>query len=302
MSESVFADDGFVRLNFYTGDTGQHLRRTHNFLCDDSRIRLVQIFSRLHSHGDFFERSIAGAFADSVDSAFQLSSPRFHRGQRICHRQTQVVVAVYGDIHGIQRRAFFSDLCQESEIFLRSGISYGIRNIDRRRARFDHPVEDLRQEIRVASRRVFRGKLDVGHILFRMFYHSFRALQNCLRLHEKLVFHMDRRCGDKGVNSRRNRFFYRFIRSIDIRRKRPGQTRHRTVFESLRNRFYGEEISRRRSREAGFDDIHIETFQLLRHLDFFFQVHAAARGLLAVTKSRVKNFNLFHLFSSCRSA
>ena len=42
---------------------------------------------------------------------------------------------------------------------------------------------------------------------------------------------------------------------------------------------------------TGFNDVHLERFQLLGDLDLFVQVHAAAGGLLAVTQGCIKNTN-----------
>ena len=277
VGKSVFSHDGFIRLNLYSRDSRQKLGGTHDLLRDDTGIRVVEILSRLQRHDDFFQGRISGALSDAVDGAFQLSDARTDGRQRICHRQAQVIVTVNGDIHRIESRTLFPQLCEECEIFLRHDISYSIRTIDGRRSRFYDAVKKLRQKVHFSSRGVLCGKFHVGNVFFRMLYHGFGAFQYLLRLHEQLVFHVNRRRGDESVNSRRNGIFDRLISSVDIRRKRAAQAGDSAVFQSLRYRLDRKKISRRGCRKTGFNDVDVQSFQLLCHLDLFFHVHAAAR-------------------------
>ena len=52
------------------------------------------IRSNSHPHDDLFERGVAGALADAVDRALDLTDARGDRRVRIRHRQPEIVVAV----------------------------------------------------------------------------------------------------------------------------------------------------------------------------------------------------------------
>src|SRR3989441_10770757 len=45
-------------------------------------------------HDDLFQRRIAGTLSDAVDGAFDLPGPGLDRGERVGHREPEVVMAV----------------------------------------------------------------------------------------------------------------------------------------------------------------------------------------------------------------
>ena len=61
---------------------------------------LVVIAAGSQRHDDFFERAVAGPFADAVDGAFDLAGAVLDGGQAVGDGQAEVVVAVDAD-HGL---------------------------------------------------------------------------------------------------------------------------------------------------------------------------------------------------------
>ena len=55
------------------------------------------IGARAERHHDFFQRGVAGPFADPVDGAFHLARAVADAGERVGHRQAEIVVAVHAD-------------------------------------------------------------------------------------------------------------------------------------------------------------------------------------------------------------
>src|SRR5580658_8874165 len=93
--EGIPPDDRFVRLRTEADDRTQDLARREQVLGVDARLVWIPVVARLHHHHDLFERAVARAFADTVNSAFDLPRSGLHRSQRIGYRETQIVVAMY---------------------------------------------------------------------------------------------------------------------------------------------------------------------------------------------------------------
>ncbi len=71
--ERVAADDGLVRLNRFAGQRGQHLARGIDLAGLDAGGVRQPIRADARRHDDFLERRIAGALADAVDRALDLT-------------------------------------------------------------------------------------------------------------------------------------------------------------------------------------------------------------------------------------
>ncbi len=92
--EGVFADDGFVGLHRHGRDVGQHLAGREQFFTDNGGRVRIAVRANSHCHYKFFQRGVPCALADAVDRTFHLPNARVDSGQRVGHRESQVVVAV----------------------------------------------------------------------------------------------------------------------------------------------------------------------------------------------------------------
>jgi hypothetical protein len=100
--EGVPADDGLVGLDALAGDFRQHLARCVQLFADNTGLDRQPIGSDARGHHDLFDRGVAGALANPVDRAFDLACARANRGERICDRQTEIVVAMRAEDRAVR--------------------------------------------------------------------------------------------------------------------------------------------------------------------------------------------------------
>ena len=94
VSEGVCADDGFVGSDAGAGDLREQLAGRKYFRKTDAGGNSEMRLADGECYGEFFERSVSGAFADAVDGAFDLARAGSDRGERICDGEAEIVVAM----------------------------------------------------------------------------------------------------------------------------------------------------------------------------------------------------------------
>ena len=80
----------------------------------DAGIHAEIVGARAQRHHHLLERGVTGTFADSVDGAFHLAGAVQHAGERIRHRQPQIVVAVNADGRPVRCRGTCSRMLRIS--------------------------------------------------------------------------------------------------------------------------------------------------------------------------------------------
>jgi hypothetical protein len=70
--EGVSPDDGLVPLHLQARDVRDQATGGHEPLRDDAGRGMVMVVPRAQGHDDFFERAVAGTFADAVDRTLDL--------------------------------------------------------------------------------------------------------------------------------------------------------------------------------------------------------------------------------------
>src|SRR5436190_922828 len=83
VSESVASHDCLVWLYAEADDLRQRLAGRIKLSRIDLSLKGQTIRPDIHGHYHFFERGVAGAFADAVDGAFNLSRARSYRSQTV---------------------------------------------------------------------------------------------------------------------------------------------------------------------------------------------------------------------------
>ena len=86
-------------------------------------------------------------------------------------------------------------------ILIRDGVADGIRDIDRPRTGLDHRLEDTAQEINVRAAGIFGGKLDIVRVFACPANRLDRLRNHLVGRHAQLLFHVDRRRGNKGMDA-----------------------------------------------------------------------------------------------------
>ena len=104
-----------------------------------------------------------------------------------------------------------------------------------------------------------------------------------------LLSQMDVAGGDKGVDARPPGFRQALRGAFHVERAAARQGRHLRPRKLAAYRIHGLEIALAGDGKAGFQNVHAEFDELLRHAQLFGNRHAAAGGLLAVAQSCIEN-------------
>ncbi len=174
---------------------------------------------------------------------------------------------------------------------LRDGIAHRVGDVDRRRPRGDDRLDHLAEIVPVAPGRVHRGELHVRGVAAGMGDRGDGLLEHLRARLAELVFEVDVRRRDEGVDPGRRRPGDGLPGAVDVGRIRPGERRDLAAPDLPGDLPHGGEIAVRGDRETGLDDIHAHFFELAGDPQFFVRVHARPRRLLAVPERRVKNKN-----------
>ena len=132
--EGVRADDGLVGLDQNAGHGGDHARGLVNLLGANISLQAVGVPARVQGHDDFFQRRVAGAFADAVDGAFDLPRARAGGGEGVGRRHAEVVVAVGGQRDVLGAGDVVQDARKQRPVLLRGHIARGVGDVDDGRA------------------------------------------------------------------------------------------------------------------------------------------------------------------------
>ena len=275
--ESISSDDSLVSLNPHTRD------RRNEATCRDKTIRnhlsvtCVMVAANSHGHHHFFERAVPGSFADAIDGALNLPGAGFDGGETVGNGHPQIVMAVHTD-HGTidVRDTFFQGA--DDPMHLQGGrVTDGVGNIDGGRPGFNRFFDDLAEEVEFGSGCVFGRELDVVAILNRVTDTAYRSIDDFVRRHLQLEFAVNRAGGEENVNPRIIGVLERIPGSVDVFFVAACQSTDRGASKVCRDFSNGFIVTGRSDGKPGFNDVDTEIDQGLSDLQFFGEVHAAAR-------------------------
>ena len=130
--------------------------RPGDLLGHGARVQADVRLAGVQQHHDLLQRGVAGALADPVDRALHLARPGQQPGERVGHREAQVVVAVdrQHDIAQIGHERV--QLLQVRGELVRHRVADGVRDVDRGRALVDRDLAHLGGELEVGASGVHR--------------------------------------------------------------------------------------------------------------------------------------------------
>src|SRR5208337_2010626 len=102
MSEGVASNYGLIGLDREVHEPADHSAGAVYLGGIDARSRLVICKPGPEHHDYFFEGCVSGPFADSVDRAFYLVRSVADRGDAVCDRQSEVVMAMDAQKDAVQ--------------------------------------------------------------------------------------------------------------------------------------------------------------------------------------------------------
>ena len=175
-----------------------------------------------------------------------------------------------------------------------------IRHIDHFGSGADHFAEHLHQKIRIAARRILSRELDIIHELLSMAHSLHGGFDNLLPRHSQLVFQVDIRRGNEGVDARVFGVFHRFQGPVDVPFLGTCETNDPRPADLLTYSAYRVEVTVRRGGKSRFDHIDAKLLQLAGNNYFLFNGHARAGRLFAIAERGIENLyyviggSLFH--------
>lgn len=148
----------------------------------------------------FFQGGVSGAFADTIDSYFDLTRSTFDAGQRIGDRKAKIVVAVCGEDDAFHARQL-SQHAEDGCVFRRCHIADGIRNIDGGGPGLHGNLDHLAEESGFGACRVHGRELYVVHKGAGPAYRFGGEVECLCPGHPHLVLEMDVGGGEKGMDA-----------------------------------------------------------------------------------------------------
>ena len=289
VSEGVRADDGLVRLHRETGDGRHQARGAHDVFGADSGAVGKEVGTGADRHDDLFHRRVARAFAEAVDGAFDLARPGPDGGERVRHRQTEVVVAMHGQRGLVDVRHAVTQHGDERREFVGRRIAHRIGDVDRARAGLDRAFDRPAEEVGVGARAVLRTPFDIVAQVAREGHAVDHRPMHVVGRHAELVLHVQRTGRNEGVDALAPGGRERLGGAFDILAPRTRERAHDGFGDDLRDLGNRLEVAVRGDGEPGFDDVHAHRFKDAGDFDLLLERHGRARRLLAVTHGGVED-------------
>src|SRR5699024_4814188 len=216
VGKSILANNRFIGLHFVACNGRQQATGGHQLFSDNIGLMQYALLTRANSHNDLLEGCIAGAFSNSVDRALNLLGTIADGHQRVgyCHAQIIMTMNTYRSLVNIWH--VFTDIANQLPKLPRHGIADGIRNVNDTGSGIDDGLENFVQEFRITAGSVLSRKLYFVAELPGMFNSSYCRFQYFLAAFLELVFHMDIRGGNEGMNTWLGRRLYGLGRPVDI--------------------------------------------------------------------------------------
>ena len=247
----------------------------------------------LDGHDNLFERGVARTLAQAVDGALNLRGAVLDACERECRRHAQVVVGVHADRHVLDA----ADVVDQA-LYARAKV---VGHLVARRVgdvhdggaciygRLDHAL----QELLVRAPCVLGVKLDVIHVLSRVLDAMGRTLHDLVLGHAELLAQMLGRNAQASVDAGTLGGLQGLGRAVDVLVNRSREANYDSVVAcQTSNLLNGAEVARRRDGEAGLDNVHVHSEQLLGNDELLLGVHRCARRLLAVSQRGVEDVDL----------
>src|SRR5688572_12282997 len=95
--EGVRADNGFVARDRHVGYLADNLAGAVDFFVINVGVNVHVVAAGADRHDHFFQRSVTGAFTDTVQCAFNLARTGLYRGDGVTDSHAQIIVAVNGN-------------------------------------------------------------------------------------------------------------------------------------------------------------------------------------------------------------
>ena len=254
MGERVGAHDRLVGLDVDAGDGAHQLASARELGGDDAGMGVERLLVHADRHDDLFERGIARALAQAVDSALNLRGAVADalEGERRSH--AKVVMGVDGD----------GDV-----------------------------LDDAHEELLVGAAGVLRVELDIVHEAAGVLHRVHGALDGLVLGEAELVTQMAGGHAQTRMDARALRRAQGLGRNLDIAVDGAGEAADGAgVAGDAADLLHALEVARAGDGEPRLDDVDLHAHELAGDDELFLGVHACAGRLLAVAQGGIEDGNL----------
>ncbi len=255
--ERVLTDDGLVAWQVHARDIRDESGGRVQAGRIDPGFEFEELSTRLDCHYSFFERTVARAFADTVDRALNLARASSHRSQAVGDSHAEIIVAVHAQRNLIDACNMLLQVAKQAVKLRRDRVAHCVRNIHRRRTGFDGRRDNLSQVGQFRARGILRRELDIIDEFTRQLDRTNRALDDLFLGHLELVLSMYGARRDKDMYPVPVGAFDSVVDFLDIAGIAPGKTTDHRAEVALGDCLDGLEIARRCSRKTGLDDVDV---------------------------------------------
>ena len=278
VGEGVAADDRLVVL---------HRKRRHrrHQLGGAGQHRVVDLASvgqgvgpGAQRHHHLFQSGVAGALAQAVHRAFDLPGAAGETGERVGHRQPEVVVAVGGKDRLVGVGHPLADGFEHRLVLRRGGEADGVGQVDRGRAGADRHLDAAAKVVERRAGRVHRRPFDVGHEVARLRHRARDDLQHLRLALVHLMGEVDRRGRDEGVDARSRGVAHRLAASGDVALDGAGEAGHGGGLGLPGDGADRLEIADRGDGKAGLDDVDAHRVEQGGDFELALEAHGGAGG------------------------
>ena len=243
VGEGILAHDGLVARRVHSGDIGDDAARRIEPGGVDAGGHPEIALASLDRHDDFFQRTVARPFADTVDGALHLAGACVHRSQAVGDRHSEVVVTVCAQSDVLDPANVGDQILEDLRKLFGHCIAHGVRNVHGRGPGLYHGLDHLGQVFQFRARGVLGRELDVVAIVPGVRHRLHCALENFRLGHLQLVLAVDPAGGHEHVNSRTGRILYRVPHPLDILGIAARQTADGRAFDGPGDGLDGLEVS-----------------------------------------------------------
>ena len=249
----------------------------------------MDVLADLDQHRDLLQRAVAGALADPVDRALDLTRTGQQPGVGVGDGQAQVVVAVDRQLDLAQRRHQLVQAPEIIRVLLGRGVADRVGDVDHGRALLDRDRADLGGELDVGAGRVHRRELDVLAVGLGQGDRGAGLTLDVLAVGLQLVLDVDVGGRDEGVDARARGVLDRSPGGVDVGLVGAGQAADHRALDAAGDRLDRLEVAGRGDREAGLDHVDAQAGELLGDLDLLRRVQRDSGRLLAVAQCGVED-------------
>src|ERR1700741_4674692 len=301
MGKRVCAHNRLVRRNLRASDFGEQAAGFIQLIQLQLGLDPKAFLAHGQRHSHFFEGGVACAFADPVDRALDLANAGPHRGERIRHGQTEIVMAMRAQGNVIRIIQVLPHLQEHLAIFLGHGEADRVRQIQHRGAVLYRHCARPAQKFDFGAAPTLGRKFHFSDEIPRQLDHRTDGFERLLARHVEFYLQVKIRRSQKDMHARRLRGLQSLGGRQDVVFSGPRQGGNRDFFHFTGHSHYGFQVAFRRNGEAGLDDVDTERGELVRHTDLFIRIHREAGRLFAVAERGVEDAYVAHGYPQCDS-